>query len=139
MTKILVLVTVILLAILFRTDLLSYLFEFITSLLVLDNTKPDVSIISEVIISIITYAFSFGIVGLVFGLIGCHERNLMKLSYWIISVIVGFLMNHLVRIIESYAFYLLVKVVLTGTLACIISIIVKVIRSENMISDKKEL
>lgn len=129
MKKILFLGAILLLAFLFSTDLLSYLFEFITSLLILDSTKPDVSLISEAIISIITYVFSFGTVGFIFNLIGLHERNIMRLSYWVVSILVGFLLSNIFFVIESYAFDILLIVVSTGTLTWIIAMIVKVLRS----------
>jgi len=80
--------------------------NFFLWLFILDNSAPETSFLAGIVVRVLTFLISFGLVGLFFNLLGYHEKILMSVSYYIISVLVGFGLSCVVRALEQYIFYI---------------------------------
>lgn len=84
----------------------SYWFEpvtrFFTWLLMLGYLSPDVSFAAQLFVRLLTFAVSYGVVGLIFTGLGWFNSKAMKIVYFIISTVLAFLLTWLFYILETY-------------------------------------
>lgn len=77
----------------------TYISEFLLWLVVLDMTKPNISIFADIFVRVATFLISYGTVGAIFKKCG---SNIMSLAYFIISTLVSFVLCYIVMLIETY-------------------------------------
>ena len=93
--------------------------EFMTWLLLLQYTGPETSLPGEIIVRVLTFLTSYGLVGCVFDAFGWYDKGLMKAFYWILSTVLGFLLAWVVWLFETYLLIvgIIFGVVLIGVIA----------------------
>ena len=75
---------------------------FFLWLFALEHMQPDVSIAGAIIIRALTILVSYGLIGVIFNAIGLFDSRLMKLSYFIVSTLLGFVIAYIIWTIEQY-------------------------------------
>ena len=68
----------------------------------LQYSQPDTSIAGGIIVRILTFAVSYGLVGLIFNSLGWFNSKAMSITYFVISTLLGFALSYVVMIIEKY-------------------------------------
>lgn len=98
--------------------------KFFTWLLMLNFTQSDVSIAGEIFVRIATFGISFASVGVIFNLLGWHNKDVMSLTYFVISTIVSFGLCYVVMLIETHSKYILIGLSILLILTVTISIVI---------------
>ena len=80
--------------------------KFFTWLLMPNFTQSNLSIAGEIFVRIATFGISFAAVGAIFNLLGWYNKDVMSLSYFIISTIVSFVLCYVVMLIETHSKYI---------------------------------
>ena len=112
---------------------------FFAWLLMLNYSSPNVSVVGEIVVRILTFAVSFSLVGAFFN---CRNEKIMSVTYYIVSSLLGFVFAWIVWKIEQNL--LIVGIVLGIILFLVIVLLVaqyivnKKNRSEEMNSDKDD-
>ena len=91
--------------------------EFGTWLFMINYSGPEISIFGEIVVRALTFVVSYGLVGIVFDVIGLFNDKVMSIVYCIISAVVGFIFAYIVWTIEQY---LLVIGVVLGVITALI-------------------
>ncbi len=78
------------------------LVRFFGWLFTLQYSQPETSIAGGVIVRILTFVLSYGLVGLVFSVFGWFNSKTMSITYFIISTLLGFALAYVVWMIESH-------------------------------------
>lgn len=102
MKKIVGISSIIILLFLFCSGVIADIFTFFAWLFALQYSQPDISIASGIIVRILTFAVSYGLVGVIFNTLGCFESKIMKIVYFIISTLIGFGIAYIVWSIEQH-------------------------------------
>ena len=76
--------------------------KFFAWLFTLQYSQPDTSIVGGIIVRILTFAVSYGLVGLIFNSLGWFNSKAMSIAYFVISTLLGFALSYVVMIIEKY-------------------------------------
>ena len=93
-------------------------FDFFVWLFVLQYSGPENSIAGEIIVRALTFLVSYGLVGIIFEIFGLYNSRLMKIGYFVISTIAGFILAYVVWTIEEHL--LIVGIVLAAIAVLII-------------------
>lgn len=92
--------------------------NFFTWLFMLDYNSPNISFVGGVVVRILTFLVSYGLVGTIFNILGYFNTKLMSLAYFIISSLLAFALSYIVWIIEEYI--IIISIVLSIVLLGII-------------------
>lgn len=78
------------------------LLKFFAWLFTLQYSQPDTSVAGGIIVRVLTFVVSYGLVGLIFNSLGWFNSKIMSIMYFIISTLLGFALAYVVMIIEKY-------------------------------------
>lgn len=90
------------------------LMQFFAWLFTLQYSSPKISVLGGVFVRALTFLVSYGLVGIIFGVIKLFNSRLMRVAYFVISTLLGFVFAYIVWGIEQY--YVVIIVVLSATL-----------------------
>lgn len=76
--------------------------NFFTWLFTLRYSQPDTSITGGIIVRLLTFVVSYGLVGIIFNFLGWFSSKIMSIVYFIISTLLGFVLAYVVWTIEQY-------------------------------------
>lgn len=76
--------------------------EFGSWLFILQYSGPETSIFGEIIVRVLTFVVTFGLVRIIFDAFGWFNSDAMHIAYWIISTVVSFILAYIVWTIEQY-------------------------------------
>ena len=76
--------------------------KFFAWLFTLQYSQPDTSIAGGIIVRILTFIVSYSLVGVIFNALGWFNGKLMKIIYFVISALLGFVIAYIVWGIEQY-------------------------------------
>lgn len=112
--------------------------EFGTWLFMLNYLGPETPIFGEIIVRVLTFLVSYGLVGIFFDAIGLFNSKHMSAVYCIVSAVVGFIFAYIVWTIEQY---LLVIGIVLGVIAVLIVVffVLKAIIVKGKKNKRKEL
>ena len=106
--------------------------NFFAWLFALQYSQPDTSITGGILVRFLTFVVSYSLIGVVFSAFGWFDSGIMKIAYFIISTLLGFVIAYIVWSIEQY---ILIIGIVMGVIV-LIAIAYFVIRA---ILDKKEI
>lgn len=103
----------------FSSGIIAQFMEFIAWLLLLQYSGPETSLFGEIVVRVLTFLTTYGLVGCIFDAFGWYNSRWMKAFYWIISTIVGFIVAWIVWFFETYLLIIgiVLGFVLVGTIA----------------------
>lgn len=78
------------------------IFKFFAWLFTLQYSQPDTSIAGGIIVRILTFIVSYSLVGVIFNALGWFNGKVMKIVYFVISTLLGFVIAYIVWGIEQY-------------------------------------
>ena len=93
--------------------------EFFAWLFTLQYSAPDTSIAGGIIVRILTFVVSYGLVCIIFNALGLFNNKIMSIAYFIISTLIGFALSFVVWKIEQHI--LIIGIVMGLILAGIIA------------------
>ncbi|MEA4821012.1 MAG: hypothetical protein VB122_02070 [Erysipelotrichales bacterium] len=102
MKKIGSVVATILLLLLFCSGAFADILKFFAWLFTLQYSQPDTSIAGGIIVRILTFIVSYSLVGVIFNALGWFNGKVMKIVYFVISTLLGFVIAYTVWGIEQY-------------------------------------
>lgn len=76
--------------------------KFFAWLFTLQYSQPDTSIAGGIIVRILTFIVSYSLVGVIFNALGWFNGKVMKMAYFVISTLLGFVIAYIVWGIEQY-------------------------------------
>ena len=76
--------------------------NFFAWLFTLQYSQPDTSIAGGIMVRILTFVVSYSLVGVIFNALGWFNSRIMKIAYFIISTLLGFVIAYIVWGIEQY-------------------------------------
>ena len=76
--------------------------KFFAWLFTLQYSQPDTSIAGGIIVRILTFIVSYSLVGIIFNALGWFNGKVMKIVYFVISTLLGFVIAYIVWGIEQY-------------------------------------
>ena len=117
------------------SDLFANSVKFFSWLFILEYSQPETSIFGGIVVRILTFIVSFSTVGAIFGAFCLFNSKLMKVTYFIVSTIVGFITAYVVWQIEQHI--LIVGIVL-GVIALLSVTFIVVLAIADKKNDKKE-
>ena len=128
MKRIITLVTIAVFLFLLASGVVGNAVEFFAWLFFLNYSKPELSIVGEIIVKTLSFLVSFGLVGLIFDSLGLYNAKAMKLVYLIVSTLVGLVLTYIFWTIKQYI--LVINIILGIILLLTISgiVLVKVFR-----------
>ena len=97
-------ISTILLLLLLCSGVFADVFKYFAWLFTLQYSHPDTSIFVGIIARALTFAVSYSLVGVVFNAFGWFNGRIMKIVYFIISTLFGFVIAYIVWCIEQYIF-----------------------------------
>lgn len=111
--------------------------RFFAWLFTLQYSAPDTSIAGGIIVRVLTFLISYGLVGVLFTALGWFNSKAMKIIYFIISTLIAFALAYLVWTIETYIVIIgiVMGIILAGI---IIFFVVNCILSKREESGKKD-
>lgn len=112
------------------SGILSDVLAFCVWLLMLEYSKPETSIFGDIIVRLLTFAASYGLVGLFFETVGLFDKKAMKTTYAIVSTIFGFVFAYIVWTIEEHILIIGIIIGLATALAIAFWIINSVIKKK---------
>ena len=92
--------------------------RFFAWLFTLQYSQPDTSIAGGIVVRVLTFLVSYGLVGLIFNALGWFNNKIMSIAYFIISTLLGFALSYVVWMTEQYI--LIIGIVLGAVVVCII-------------------
>lgn len=90
------------LLLLLASGILTRIVDFFTWFLMLQYTGPETSIFGEIIVRVLTFIVSYNLVGIIFSALGFFNSRAMKILYFIISSLLGFIIAYIVWSIEQH-------------------------------------
>lgn len=114
--------TTIIILVLLCSGILTDLARFFCWLFALQYAAPETSIAGGIVVRVLTFLVSYGLVGVIFNLLGWFNSKAMSVVYFVISTLLGFAIAYVVWIIETYI--LIIGIVLGIILAVVIAYIV---------------
>ena len=78
------------------------IFRFFAWLFTLQYSAPEVTIAGGIIVRVLTFLISYGLVGVLFTALGWFNSKAMKIVYFVISTLLGFVIAYIVWGIEQY-------------------------------------
>ena len=94
-------ISTLLLIIIIISGAFSDIVNFFLWLFLLQNSSPDVSLEGEIVVRVLTFFVSYGLVGVIFTTFGFFNSKLMSISYFIVSTLIGFLIARAVWAFEQ--------------------------------------
>jgi len=85
----------------FIFDLIGCFMELLKWLFTINMTNFGLSVNFEIFIKVLTFIISFALVAVVFNFLDIFESNIMKVAYFVISSIVGFVLSYLIYTIQA--------------------------------------
>lgn len=76
--------------------------RFFSWLFALQYSAPETSIAGGIIVRVLTFLISYGLVGVLFSALGWFNSKVMRIVYFIISTLIAFALAYLVWTIETY-------------------------------------
>lgn len=76
--------------------------KFFAWLFTLQYSQPDTSIAGGIIVRILTFIVSYSLVGVIFNALGWFNGKVMKIFYFVISTLLGFVIAYIVWGIEQH-------------------------------------
>ena len=111
--------------------------RFFAWLFTLQYSQPDTTIAGGIVVRVLTLLVSYGLVGLIFNVLGWFNSKAMSAVYFIISTLLGFALAYVVWVIEQYI--LIIGILLGVILAVIIIyIVVRIILSKKTKEESDE-
>lgn len=111
--------------------------RFFAWLFTLQYSQPDTSIAGGIIVRVLTFLVSYGLVGLIFNALGWFNSKVMSVVYFIISTLLGFALAYVVWAIEQYI--LIIGIVLGIILAAIVAyILIRIVFSKKLKKESDE-
>lgn len=104
--------------------------DFFAWLFTLRYSQPDTSIAGGIIVRLLTFFVSYGLVGIIFNSLGCFSSKIMSIVYFIISTLLGFVLAYVVWTIEQY-------ILVIGKVLGVIAILIIALFVEKLIINKK--
>ncbi|MDY5669401.1 MAG: hypothetical protein SPF87_03050 [Bacilli bacterium] len=92
----------ILILLLLCSGIFADLVRFFAWLFTLQYSQSDTSVAGSIIVRILTFVVSYGLVGLIFKCLDCFNSKAMSIIYFIISTLLGFVLAYVVWVIEKY-------------------------------------
>ena len=123
---------VIALLLLLSTGIFTNLLAFFEWLILLKNAEPSISVAGSIIVRLLVFFVSFGIVGLLFSSIESRNKIPMKIAYFVISTLLSFILSYIVWTIEEYI--IVIGIILGVLLIIIVALFVVII----ILNKKKE-
>ena len=80
---------------------LTHILEFLTWLVILDFTKPSISIVADIFVRFSTFTVTYSTVGALFYKCGA---KIMSFAYFVISTLVSFSLCYLFMLVETHMF-----------------------------------
>lgn len=122
---------------LLASGIISHLVEFAIWLLMLQYSGPEISFAGEIVVRILTFGVSFGLVGIIFDAFGLYNGKIMSIAYYVISTIIGFILAYIIWTIEKY---ILVIGIILGIVAVLIVLffVIKAIASKRKKDEEDE-
>ena len=111
--------------------------EFGTWFFMLQYSGPETSIPGEIAVRLLTFLVSYGLVGIIFEIFGFYNSRLMKISYFVISTIVGFIFAYIVWTIEGHLLIIEIVLAAIATLIIVFFVIRTVVRKRKKIDKNK--
>ena len=102
MKKISGLIAGLVLLLLLCSGIFTNILKFFAWLFTLQYSQPDTSVTGGIIVRILTFAVSYGLVGLIFNSLGWFNSKAMSIAYFVISTLLGFALSYVVMVIEKY-------------------------------------
>ena len=111
--------------------------KFFAWLFTLQYSQPDTSIAGGIIVRILTFIVSYSLVGVIFNALGWFNSKVMKIVYFVISTLLGFVIAYIVWGIEQY---ILIIGIVMGViiLAAIAYFVIRAILDKKKQPDVKE-
>lgn len=111
--------------------------RFFAWLFTLQYAQPDTSVAGGIVVRIMTFLVSYGLVGLIFNVLGWFNSKAMSVVYFIISTLLGFALAYVVWAIEQYI--LIIGIVLAVILSAIVAyIVVRIVLGKKTKEDSDE-
>ena len=111
--------------------------RFFAWLFTLQYSQPNTSIAGGIIVRVLTFLVSYGLVGLIFNALGWFNSKVMSVVYFIISTLLGFALAYVVWAIEQYI--LIIGIVLGIILAAIVAyILIRIVFSLKLKKESDE-
>ena len=120
-------VAAILILVLLSSGILNNIGEFVLWLFTLKNSQPNISKAGAIIVRFLTFATSYGLVGLIFEWLGWFNGKAMKGVYAVISTIIGFIFAYIVWQIEEHIALILIITSIVSFLSLAIWIVCSVL------------
>lgn len=92
--------------------------RFFAWLFTLQYSAPETSVAGGIVVRVLTFLASYGLVGLIFNALGWFNNKIMSIAYFIISTLLGFALSYVVWMTEQYI--LIIGIVLGAVVVCII-------------------
>ena len=122
MKKVIGIIAGIVFLLLLSSGIFAKIVEFGTWFFMLQYSGPKTSIGGEIVVRALTFLVSYGLVGIIFEIFGLYNSRLMKIGYFVISTIAGFILAYVVWTIEEHL--LIVGIVLAAIAVLIIVLFV---------------
>ena len=90
--------------------------DFFLWFFTLQNSLPEISVAAGIIARFLTFAVSYSLVGIAFNAFGPLNGKAMKILYFVISTLLGFVFAYIVWCIEQY---ILIIAIVMGIIASI--------------------
>ncbi len=102
------------------------LVRFFAWLFNLQYTAPETSIGGGIVVRILTFLLSFGLVGVIFNVLGWFNSKAMSIVYLIISTLIGFALAYVVWTIETHILIIgiIMGILLVGVAVYYLTIII---------------
>ena len=78
------------------------LLNFFCWLVLLQNAAPETSLFGGIVVRVLTFAASYGLVGIIFKSLHCLDKGWMSIVYFVISTLFGFVLAYVVWKIEQH-------------------------------------
>lgn len=92
--------------------------RFFAWLFTLQYSAPETSIAGGIIVRVLTFLISYGLVGVLFSALGWFNSKVMRIVYFIISTLIAFALAYLIWTIETYI--MVIGIVMGIIMACVI-------------------
>ena len=119
MRRFLGVVSFIILALLFCSGAFVDIVRFFAWLFTLQYSAPETSVAGGIIVRILTFLISYGLVGVLFTVLDWFDSRAMKIVYFVVSTLIGFALAYLVWTIETHIVIIgiIMGVLLVGVVA----------------------
>ena len=100
--RIIGIITGFILLMLMASGIFTELINFLCWLFLLENSAPEISTAGAIIVRILTFVVSYGLVGVLFEYLGWFNGNIMSFVYSVFSALIGFVLAYVVWQIEQH-------------------------------------